>query len=325
MSPLAEADRRAGFAGLARPGGGFAMVALDQRGSLDNMLRAAGRTLDQAGIDDFRAAAVHALAPLASAMLLERGFLGRTRPSGAWSEPCGLIVAADELIQEPGQLVTDSRLDPDAVPLALGLGARALKLLVLWFTGESNDAQAATVDAFVELAHANGLLALVEGLVRPSREATPRQPNGQDLVASAVRFSRGADIYKAQVPTHEGASPDKVEQLSRELTAALECPWVVLSTGVDPADFAPLVGASCRGGASGFLAGRAVWSRSIVAGDPTTDLDGPAADGLRDASSRSSMPRPARGGTWRAGGDHPRRDRQRPSSDRSPRPSSARP
>ncbi len=282
MSPLTEAGRQAAFADLARPGGGFAMVALDQRGSLDNMLRAAGRSLDEAGIDAFREAAVSALAPLASGMLLERGFLGRTRPSGRWSEPCGLVVAADELIQELDQVVTDSRLDPGAVPLALELGAQALKLLVLWYAGESNEAQGTTVDAFVELAHANGLLALVEGLVRPSREATPRAPRGQDLLESAVRFSRGADIYKAQVPTQEGATPDAVEGLSRELTAQLDCPWVVLSTGVAPADFAPLVGASCRGGASGFLAGRAIWSNSIGAGDPASHLGGPAADGLRE-------------------------------------------
>ena len=43
----------------------------------------------------------------------------------------------------------------------------------------------------------------------------------------------------------------------------------MLSTGVSDDRFPELVGASCRGGASGFLAGRAIWSRAVSA--TTTD------------------------------------------------------
>ncbi|HVA86213.1 MAG TPA: hypothetical protein VNF73_07860 [Candidatus Saccharimonadales bacterium] len=282
MSTFGLSERRTAYAGLARGGGGFAMVALDQRGSLDTMLRAAGQTLDQAQVDGFRASTVRALAPLASAVLLERGFLGRNRQPGSWPEPCGLIVAADELVQRPDQPVEDSRLDRTAVPLARDLGAQALKLLVLWYAGESNAAQAATVDEFVELAHDNGMLALVEGIVRPGRGPAAKPPSGADLIDSAVRFSRGADIYKAQVPVHDGDAPEEVERLSRELTARLNCPWVVLSTGITSAMFPSLVAAACRGGASGFLAGRAIWSTSLGASDTVSHLVGPAADGLRE-------------------------------------------
>jgi sulfofructosephosphate aldolase len=41
----------------------------------------------------------------------------------------------------------------------------------------------------------------------------------------------------------------------------------VLSQGVDRERFLPAVQAACRGGASGFLAGRALWSDVVGADD----------------------------------------------------------
>jgi sulfofructosephosphate aldolase len=43
----------------------------------------------------------------------------------------------------------------------------------------------------------------------------------------------------------------------------------VLSQGVDPADFPAAVEAACKGGASGMLAGRAVWTATLADADPT--------------------------------------------------------
>ena len=76
-------------------------------------------------------------------------------------------------------------------------------------------------------------------------------------------------MYKAQVPIHAGDTPDDVTSLARELSATVGIPWVVLSTGVSDERFPELVAASCRGGASGFLAGRAIWSRAVPPADVT--------------------------------------------------------
>jgi sulfofructosephosphate aldolase len=43
----------------------------------------------------------------------------------------------------------------------------------------------------------------------------------------------------------------------------------VLSQGVDPERYPMAVEAACRGGASGMLAGRAVWTATLGAADPT--------------------------------------------------------
>jgi sulfofructosephosphate aldolase len=55
----------------------------------------------------------------------------------------------------------------------------------------------------------------------------------------------------------------------REITAVLPVPWVVLSQGVPFDEFPQAVEDACKGGARGFLAGRALWSNTLAADDPT--------------------------------------------------------
>ena len=79
----------------------------------------------------------------------------------------------------------------------------------------------------------------------------------------------GCDLYKCEVPTHGAGEPAEITEWSRQIDAAVPCPWVVLSQGVEPAEFPRAVEASCKGGASGMLAGRAVWTATLDADDPT--------------------------------------------------------
>ncbi|HWG56460.1 MAG TPA: hypothetical protein VNT58_08060 [Gaiellaceae bacterium] len=71
------------------------------------------------------------------------------------------------------------------------------------------------------------------------------------------------------MPLGGKGEPAAITEHCRRIDEALPCPWVVLSQGVDPDDFPAAVEASCRGGASGMLAGRAVWTATLAAGDPT--------------------------------------------------------
>ena len=47
------------------------------------------------------------------------------------------------------------------------------------------------------------------------------------------------------------------------LTEATDVPWMVLSAGVDHETFCRQVELACRGGASGFLAGRSIWKDAL--------------------------------------------------------------
>jgi sulfofructosephosphate aldolase len=285
------------LAALARPSGGFAMLALDQRVSLESMFRTAGRPATTGDLDAFRDLVVAAAQDHVSALLLERGYLRRSGVATWPADQPSLILAVDDLHQELGAPAGDADLDAEAVDMAPQLGASAIKLLMPWLAGaddETHDRQAATVAAFVDAAHAVGLPALVEAIVHGGTRAGERRATPDELLGAAERLSRGADVYKAQVPIHGGDSPEDVTVLARELTQVVGIPWVVLSTGVPDERFPELVAASCRGGASGFLAGRAIWSRAVAGADDaatrtllagsTADLDRLAA--IVDAEAR---------------------------------------
>ncbi len=268
---LSPADAHASALGaLARPSGGFAMLALDQRISLQTMFAAAGRPSGDGELDAFRDLVLDEVESHVSAVLLERGYLCRTAITRWPEHRPALILAVDELLQEVGSPAQDAGLDREAVAVAPALGARALKLLMPWMAGaddETHARQAAIVAAFVDAAHGVGLPALVESIVHGGTRPGEQLATPDELLGAAAILSRGADVYKAQVPIHGGDTPADVTALAREMTQVVGIPWVVLSTGVPDARFPELVAASCRGGASGFLAGRAIWSRAVSGTD----------------------------------------------------------
>jgi sulfofructosephosphate aldolase len=141
------------------------------------------------------------------------------------------------------------------------------------------------VTAFVDGCRRRGLPGVVEGIVRPSGELEP--DDHADLVVEAGRelAGYGADLYKAEVPTLGRADDDAVVAGARRLTDALPCPWVVLSNGTAGERFAGAALAACRGGASGFLAGRAIWLDAIAAPDVRRHLEEASAPRLRDLAA----------------------------------------
>jgi sulfofructosephosphate aldolase len=74
------------------------------------------------------------------------------------------------------------------------------------------------------------------------------------------------------VPLGGKGDPTEITRWAREIDAALSVPWVVLSQGVEPADFPRAVEAACEGGASGLLAGRALWTNALDADDAHAPL-----------------------------------------------------
>ncbi len=262
---------------LARSSGTFAMVAMDQRESLRAMFaeQVSGDVPLEARVA-FKVAVARLLSPHASAMLLdaEEG-LGPILEAGALDPRCGLIIAADALVQPVGGAVDDTDLD-EAVDLtaAAERGAVAAKLLVIWKEDRSADARADLVGRFLERARAAGLPGIVEGVVRPPTgvdDADWTEREDALFEATAELGALRPDLYKAQVPLSGRGEPGEMVQRSRRMTDALPCPWVVLSAGVALEDFATGVEAACRGGASGFLAGRAIW-RDAIGPDPEPAL-----------------------------------------------------
>lgn len=248
---------------LARPSGGFAMVAMDQRESLRTMFAAAGAgRVGDATMVAFKTAVAGALGPLASGFLIDRSYgFDRVR-AGLLPAGCGLILAADDLVQEPGGPVEEAGIDKAVAAPAFDLtGVRALKLLLIWRRDAHRERRVEVARRFIALAAGRGVLSVLEPVVRPA----PDERGGWDEDRAIVEAARelaplGPSLYKAQVPRRGKGSPDELRRACEELGAAIARPWVVLSQGVERDDFPAAVRAAGRGGASGFLAGRALWS-----------------------------------------------------------------
>jgi sulfofructosephosphate aldolase len=273
---LLNSTRASLYGTLAGGSGAFAMVAMDQRESLRTMMQAHRQSpVEDEELAQFKLLVVEALSPYATAVLLDTQLGMRTIIDPDARHPdCALIVAVDALQQERGQPVESTSLDRSVDPSRLReLGASALKLLVLWKEDGTSAQRQDMVGEFIQRAHEAELLALVEPVVRPHRAAE----EGWDREAAILEAAReigplGADIYKAEVPLHGRGGSDEITRRCRELTEILPCPWVVLSQGVEVEDFPGAVEAACRGGASGFLAGRAVWSDIVGKGEVRREL-----------------------------------------------------
>lgn len=275
--------RDAAMAALARPGGAFAIVAIDQRESLRTMLtQISGVRAPDDDLISFKRAVIRSLSVHASAFLLDRDYaLGPAVVEGELDPACGRIVAADKLIQAPGGQVEGTELDPGVVDLAVQAGATALKLLVLWHPDRGRAERSRLVTDFVAVCRDSGLLSLVEGVVRPPAGASAEDTwllSEGILEAAGELTGHEPDLYKAQVPTLGEGPAEEIEALSERMTAIVGRPWVVLSSGVAHEKFAGAVEASCRGGASGFLAGRAIWTGALEPSHRVEQLEGRAAD-----------------------------------------------
>ena len=246
---------------LARPSGTFAMVAMDQRESLRTMFRERGLDDGDERYARFKQTVARELAPLASGFLIEPDQLATV----ARFVPHGLILAVDGLVQDVGGPVEDTRLDE---PAGLDPQVVALKLLVIWRDVERRAQRVELARSFVELAARHELLSVLEPVVRVPEQAR------EDAIVEAAR-ELGAlrpSLYKCQVPLAGRGDPAEITRHARRIDAALPVPWVVLSQGVEPEAFPRAVEAACRGGASGCLAGRALWTAAVADDDPTASI-----------------------------------------------------
>lgn len=255
---------RPSLAAIARPSGGLAMVAMDQRESLRHMfdLAGAGRPGDDVLVD-FKLAVADELGPLASGFLIDREYgFEEVRRRRVLPPSTGLILAADALKQEPGGPVEDTELDEAALGLDLD-GVVAIKLLVIWRRDARREERVELARRFVAAAAERGLLSVLEPVVRATQEEEATGTwDAEPAIREAARelSPLGADLYKVQVPLGGRGSPAEVGAACAALGRDITGPWVVLSQGVHRDDYLAAVTAACRAGASGFLAGRALWS-----------------------------------------------------------------
>lgn len=264
------------------------MLAVDQREALRAMFaeHQHGPVTDER-ITAFKVAAVRALSPYASAVLLDRQFaLDAVLAADAIAPGCALIAAADHFTGDDREFVAHARIDEAVEPAHVrDAGGRALKLLVLWRPDEDPAARIAMTRDFIARCRAAGLVSIIEPVSRAPRDGSPWTPedwNAGVLAAARELGGLGADLYKAEVPRHGEGDAAVVRRDCATLTDTIDGPWVVLSTGVPHDLFPRAVRMACEEGASGFLAGRAVWRTVVGAPDVPAALAEQAVPRLRE-------------------------------------------
>lgn len=243
---------------IADEAGGFAILAMDQRGTLRQMLDRAGRPSADEDLSAFKVDVISALSPLASGVLTDAEYgVAAARAAGAFAPGVGLLIAAD---QSPQPIVHGRRVtvyDPERGPVFVAAnGGSALKFLIRWDpddrdTGKTLD----VVRAVVADCRAYGMPSVIEPLVKP--EPTPERV----MRSAALLAALEPDLLKLEWPGDA--------RRCRELTKTCgDVPWALLSAGVAYELFTERVLTAVAAGARGYIAGRAFWGEAVaLAGD----------------------------------------------------------
>jgi tagatose 1,6-diphosphate aldolase len=265
-----------GLQRISNANGTLTMLALDQNSSMIEMARkaleAAGERRDPTydEIVEAKLDLMRQMAPVASGVLIdgyygawaavatgavapEKGLLVRLEKSGAAKNAAGV-----PLVQvEPGWSVEKIKL----------MGADAVKLLAPFEPTERESAeyQLAVVEQVAEECRRYDILFLLEPVAVPlggekRTDASFLERRAATTIESARLLSRHCDVFKAEFPgTLDHDSDEQLHDNLQALSAACDRPWVLLSAGVDYAQYLRQVEMAMEAGASGVLGGRAFW------------------------------------------------------------------
>jgi len=279
--------RRVRLAAIADGQGVVLGLAIDHRDSLRALAAGTGGALGDADLRDLKRRLIAAVAPMATAVMLDEELGGAALDAGIVPRHVGLIMPLEA---QGYEAIGDGRLtrllDDFGPPDALARGAVACKLLLPFRADDpSAAAQAGVVRRAAEETHGAGLAFVVEPI--PYRRAGETERGftraWPHLVLASVTALRGlgVDIWKLPFPALQGA-PAAAADACANLDAACDgTPWVLLGAGAGIDVFVDQVAVACRAGASGFLAGRGIWGPVVEAaagGAASVDLESIVSD-----------------------------------------------
>jgi tagatose 1,6-diphosphate aldolase len=261
-----------GLQQLADAKGMMTMCAIDHRGALKRALNQ--RSPDEVSYEDmvdFKLDLCQTLGPIASAVLLDPEYgAAQAIAAGVVPGSKGLLVSMEETGYTGHSTARITELLPGwSVKKAKKMGASAVKLLI-YFRPDLKDVASKQLDLVARLADQcieEDIPFLVEPVGYPigensasTREFAEIKPG---LVIETARLITALpiDVLKAEFPADIKFEQDegRLLKLCQELNQASRLPWVLLSAGVDFDSFKRQVEIACKAGASGFLAGRALW------------------------------------------------------------------
>ncbi len=263
-----------GLQQLANEKGIMAMCALDHRGSLKRMLNGEHpESVSYQAMVDFKLDLSQSLTPYASAILLDPVY-GAPQAVAANILPknTGLLVSLEKsgYSGESEARITDL-LPGWSIRKVKKMGATGAKLL-LYYRPEASVAekQLGTVKRLADDCLAEDIPFVVEPMSYKVGEAEADSQNfarvkPQLVIETAKQITAlPVDVLKAEFPADSEYEKDegRLAGFCDQLNEASQTPWVILSAGVSFELFHRQVKLACQAGASGFLAGRALWQEA---------------------------------------------------------------
>ena len=295
-----------GLRRMAGANGVFKMTAVDQRPPIKGPI-AAHLGVDQAPWEQvarFKGLLVESLQAQSTAMLLDPHY-AIPHSLDVLSPQKGLIVTLeDSLFEETPEGRLSSDIDDWSVAKIKRMGGDAVKVLA-WYRPDAgnavNRAQQDYVKRIGEECARHDIPFLFELLVYPlAADAHQTQEyiemkgkKADDVLASVAEFAKpdyGVDVFKLESPVNaaDADGSAEVQAVFDEMGRQGGRPWVMLSAGAGKPEFRKVLEHAFAAGASGFLAGRAIWLdafRSYPDWDAIrAGLESGAADYMRDIS-----------------------------------------
>jgi tagatose-1,6-bisphosphate aldolase len=298
-----------GLSATSTPGNVFCILAFDHRQSFVKMMDPTGShppAFEQ--VVQAKSEVVRVLAPHASGVLLDPVYsaaqliANQALPAGS-----GLMVALEETGYEgnPNARIS-SILAGWSVQKAKRMGADAIKLLVYYHpdAGEvSETLEQLTRNVILDCRQADIALFLepVSYSIDPKMDKDSRgfaEIRPQVIARIAERLgSLGPDVLKLEFPVDAQYNRDQTAWAAacEAISTASSCPWAVLSAGIAFDLFASQVEIACQHGASGYIAGRAVWKDGVPLPTPNRidwleKVAAPRMDQLADTATRYARP-----------------------------------
>jgi len=253
--------------------GTFAIVAVDHRGPLRRCLeKESPRGKTDEALTDLKKDIVRHLAPATTAVLLdpETG-AGQCVADNSLPVRAGLIVALDTGSTGDPANRTTGLVENWSVEKTVLIGASGVKML-LYYNPEAPEAS--KQETLVKRVAADCTQYDIPFFLEPLSYASddshgplPMEQRRKIVIETARRLvPLGVDVLKAEFPIDVRIETDEDiwYDACRELTDTCKAPWVLLSAGVSYDTFLKQVCIACEAGASGVMAGRAVWKEAVT-------------------------------------------------------------
>lgn len=250
--------------------GTMSVLAIDHRGPNEIQKNGQGPSTTEETVA-FKRLVIRHLAPHCTAVLTDPDFGVPALTGGDLPSNAGFMAPLE--LTDYSRAVGDRGMDflPDwDVAKLKRAGFSGAKLIMMFHPGSPNvQAKFDVVDSIVEQCEREQMPFFFEPICYSLDPAKPlsNAERRQVVVENARLFTRrGVDILKMEFPLDCIEEPDEAVWMdaARELDAVCTVPWALLSAGVGFDVFIKQAKVACAAGASGVIAGRAIWGDAVA-------------------------------------------------------------